>query len=134
MYSVPAVNPAAEGTVYPSRTFEVTQERVAAFRDVFGQSEGIPPTFATAAEFVVFPFVLEDPNLALDFTRVVHGSQEYEHRRPLREGETLTVTVRLDSIKVKGTNAFLTLVTDLVGEDGQLACVATSTMIERGAA
>ncbi|MDP9297682.1 MAG: MaoC family dehydratase N-terminal domain-containing protein [Actinomycetota bacterium] len=126
------MDPAAEGTRYPDVTFEVSPERVAAFRQVFGQSHGVPPTFATAAEFAVFPFVIGDPGLALDFTRVIHSGQEYAYRRPLVEGETLTVRARIESIRVKGGNGFLTVATDLVGADGRVAVTARSTMIERG--
>jgi N-terminal half of MaoC dehydratase len=80
------VNPAAEGTVYPAVDFVVDPQRVAAFRDLFGIDDGVPPTFVTAAEFAALPQILSDPVLGIDFTRVVHGSQEYDHRRPLREG------------------------------------------------
>jgi hypothetical protein len=130
--TVPDVNPDAVGTRYPDVEFQVSPERVAAFRDVFGQAHGVPPTFATAAEFAVFPFVIGDRGLGLDFTRVIHGGQEYEHRRPLVEGETLTVRARIESIRIKGGTGFLTLATDLFGADGQIAVGARSTMIERG--
>ncbi len=79
------MNPAAEGTVYPEVSFDVDPARVAAFRAVFGQSSGVPPTFVTAAEFTVFPQVIGDPTLELDFTRVVHGWQEYVFERALVE-------------------------------------------------
>jgi N-terminal half of MaoC dehydratase len=128
------VNPAAEGTTYPDVTFVVSPERVGSFRRVFGQSHGVPPTFATAAEFAVLPMVIGDPTLGLDFTRVIHAGQEYEYVRPLVEGETLTVRTRIGSIRVRGGQSFLNLITDLFGADGQVAAVARSTMIERGGA
>ena len=88
--SVPRpMNPAAEGTVYPDVAFVVDPGAGRGFREVFGQTEGVPPTFVTAAEFTVFPQVMGTRASALDFTRVVHGSQEYLFERPLREGETL---------------------------------------------
>jgi hypothetical protein len=125
------MNPAAEGTVYPDVAFTVAPGRVAAFRAVFGMDEGVPPTFVTAAEFIVFPHVLGDPNLALDFGRVVHGSQEYAYERALREGETLAVRARIDSIKTKGGSGFLTVVMEIRDEAGALVCTARSQMIER---
>lgn len=125
------MNLAVEGKVYPPTIFEVTPERVAAFRAVFGQSDGVPPTFATAAEFAAFPPLIDDPELGLDFSRVLHASQEYEYHRPLREGETLTVNLHIDSIKMKGGNGFLSVVMDLVDDDGVTACTARSTLIER---
>jgi acyl dehydratase len=121
-----------EGTVYPSVAFEVTAAHVDAFRAVVGGPDGAPPpTFAAAAEFTAIPQVIEDPELALDFAHVVHGSQVYEHRRPMRVGDRLTVTPRIESIKTKGATAFLTIVMELVDQDGELICISTSTMVER---
>jgi acyl dehydratase len=127
------MNPGAERKRYPEATFRVDPARVAAFRDVFGLATAVPPTFPTAAEFAVFPDIVGDPDLALDYRKVVHGAQEYSHHRPLVEGERLTVRSRLESIRVKGANGFLTIVTELVGDDGEIACTARSTMIERAA-
>src|SRR5918999_5259626 len=81
------MNPSVQGKVYPDGSFTVDPARVAAFREAVGQREGVPPTFATAAELTVFPNVIGDPELGLDFARVVHGSQEYAYSRPLIERE-----------------------------------------------
>lgn len=129
--SVRRVNPAAEGKTYEPVTFEITEERVRAFHDLFGGPPGVPPTILTAAELSVFPQILGDAELALDFGRVVHGTQEYELRRPLRVGEALTVEARIISIRHKGDNGFLMVEMDMRGVDGEVAAVARSTMIER---
>ena len=131
--SVPRVNTTAEGKVYPDLAFEVSTERVAAFRAVFGEKRDVvPPTFLTAAEFAAFPAVIADPDLALDFARVVHGEQEYEWRRPLRVGETLTARSRIASAKVRGSLGFLTIETELRDESDEKVAVCRATMIERG--
>ena len=126
------MNPAAEGTVYPDVSFTVDPARVAAFRRVFDLESGVPPTFVTAAEFSVLPEILADPNLGIDVTRIVHGSQEYRFERPLLEGETLIVRAKVASIKQKGGTGFLTIETELRDDDG-LVCLARSQMIEREA-
>jgi acyl dehydratase len=126
------MNPEAEGTVYPAVDIVVDPERVAAFRALFGIADGVPPTFATAAEFAALPQVLADPALGLDFTRVVHGSQAYDYRRPLREGEVLQVRARIESIRHKGGSGFMTIAMDLVDADGDVVCTARSQMLERG--
>jgi acyl dehydratase len=127
------MNPAAEGTRYPEVAFHVDPERVAAFARAVGHgAPGVPPTFVTAAEFAVLPHVIGDPNLALDFSRVVHGSQEYVFERPLRMGETLTVRARIGSIRQKGANGFVTIAMELTDQDGRPVCTARSQMIERG--
>lgn len=127
------MDPSAEGTTYSDVRFVVEADRVAAFRAVFGIEAGVPPTFATAAEFTVLPEVLRDPRLGVDFSRVVHGSQEYIFERPLREGETLIVRARLASIKQKGGTGFLTVETQLLDEQERVVCTARSQMVERDA-
>ncbi len=126
------MDPGAEGITYPSVPFTVDPERVAAFRAVFGQSQGVPATFATAAEFAILPLAIGDPRLGLDFSRVVHGSQAYEHHRPMREGETLTATLRVESAKQKGGDRFLMLVTEITDVNGEPVCTGRSSLIERG--
>ncbi len=125
------MNPAAEGTTYEPVSFEITEERVRAFQDLFGGPPGVPPTILTAAEFSLFPQILGDPELALDLRRVVHGSQAYEYRRPLQVGETLRVEARIASIRQKGDNGFLTVEMTMTGADGAVAAIARSTLIER---
>lgn len=127
------MNPAAAGKTYPATMFTIEPQRVAAFRTVFEGSEGVPATFVTVAEFAIMPQIVADPELGLDFSRVLHGNQEYEFRRPLREGETLQVRSHLGSIRILGGNAFLVVVTELVEPEGDLVCTARSTLIERAA-
>ena len=125
------MNAAAAGKVYPDVPFTVDPERVRAFRAVFDEPDGVPATFSTTAEFTVIPSVVADPDLDLDFSRVLHGKQEYEFRRPLEEGEALVIRSRIDSIREMGGNGFLVLVTDLVEPGGEVVCTARSTLIER---
>jgi len=126
------MNAALEGKVYPDTTFTVDEERVDLFRAAVGEvGEIVPPTFATAAEFAVFPLIVGDAELGLDFTRVVHAEQEYEWRRPFRMGEALTVRSRIAAIRQKAGNGFLAIHTELLDGDGELVVLARATMIER---
>ena len=126
------MNPAAQGKGYPPTAFEVSAERVAAFAAVLGApADSVPPTFLAAVEFTVFPEVIDDPALDLDFSRVVHGEQEYEWRRPLRIGETISARPTIASIKQRGGLGFVTIETLVHDVDGELVAVCRSTMIER---
>jgi N-terminal half of MaoC dehydratase len=125
------MNAAVAGKVYPDVPFTVDPGRVAAFRAVFDEPSGVPATFVTAAEFTVIPDVVADPELGLDFSRVLHGNQEYEFRRPLEEGESLVIRCRIGSIRELGGNGFLVLVTELLESGGKVVCTARSTLIER---
>jgi len=126
------MDPAAEGIEYPQVAFVVEPQRVAAFRAVFGQSDGVPPTFVTAAEFAVLPTIVGDPRLGLDYTRVIHGAQEYVYDRPLREGERLSIRSRIASVRIRGSTGLLTIEMELVDDAGDTVAWARSTMIERG--
>jgi hypothetical protein len=127
------MNPAAEGTTYAAVPFVVDPSRVAAFRSLFGISEGVPPTFVTAAEFAALPQIVADRHLDLDFSRVVHGSQTYAFRRALLEGEELAIRARIESIRIRAGNGFVTIAMDLEDPDGVVVCTARSQMIERAA-
>lgn len=127
------MDPAAQGLTYPPVPFVVDPERVAAFATLLGQAApGVPPTFLTAAEFSVYPAIIGDPRLALDFTRVVHGTQEYVYHRPLVPGETLEVTPSIESVKVRGGSGFLTIRIEARDAAGDVVATARSMMIERG--
>ncbi len=123
---------AAQGTRYPEMEFELTHASVEAFRRVFGQTQDVPPTFVTAGEFSVFPLIIGDKVLSLDFSRAVHADQSYSYNRPLVEGETLKIRSRIAQIRRRGDTGFLTVVMEMVDKDGEVAVVARSTMIERG--
>ena len=119
--------------MYPAVPFVVDPARVAAFRAVFGEArEVVPPTFLTAAEFSVFPEIVTDPELGLDFGRVVHGDEEYGWSRQPRVGETLTVRARVAQIRQRGDLGFLTIETEIADEGGEPVAVCRATMIERG--
>ena len=127
------MNQAAEGKVYGPVTYELSEERVRAFNRLFGGPPGVPPTLLTAAEFAVFPQILGDLELGLDFLRVVHATQGYEYHRALRVGEVLNVEAHIASIRHKGGNGFLTVEMAMRGSDGEVAATTRSTMIELGA-
>ncbi len=128
------LNPALEGKAYPPVRFVVDPERVRRFAEAIGApAEGVPPTFATAPEIEAgLARVVADPELGLDFSRVVHGEQAYEWRRPLRAGETLEVHARIESVRVRGGHGFLTLRTEMRDGQGRTVVLARSTLIERG--
>ncbi|HEX7247367.1 MAG TPA: MaoC family dehydratase N-terminal domain-containing protein [Actinomycetota bacterium] len=127
------MNPQLQGKTYPETAFLVEPERVATFRKLFGQRNGVPPTFLAAAEFAVMPMVIDDPELGLDFPRVLHGAQEYELERPVVEGETLRVRARLESIRVREPTSFLVIAMEVVDEAGEVVAMTRSTMVERSA-
>jgi acyl-CoA thioesterase FadM len=128
------VNVSLQGKSYPESRFTVDAPHVESFRRAVGLSgSAVPLTFVTTAEFAALPGIVGDPELALDFSRVVHADQEYVFERPLRLGETLTVRSRIAQIRAKGGQSFLTIETTLTDDRGALVVTARATMLERAA-
>jgi N-terminal half of MaoC dehydratase len=128
------MKPVSEGKAYPRVSFEVTEEHVRRFAAAVGDDGTfIPPTFATVPEIAAgLAHAVADPELGLDFARVVHGDQEYEWTRPLQVGETLDVGAVIEGIRTKGGHGFLKLRTEMRDADGEIVVTARSTLIERG--
>lgn len=123
------------GKTYPATKFEVTAERIAAFAAAVGEDGSfVPPTFATAPELEALTQVIGDPDLGLDFARVVHGEHEFEWRRPLAVGDSLTVRPTISSIRSKGGHGFITIETEMRDPHGDVVVVSRNTMIVRGGA
>jgi acyl dehydratase len=137
------------GKTYPSVTYEVGREKIREFATAVGESSPIyhdreaakeagypeqpaPPTFATVLHLQSGPAVLSDPDLRLDYSRVVHGEQEFEYRRPILAGDTLTATPRIAEIYARGPLEFLQIETSVTDEAGGLVAIARATLISRG--
>jgi acyl dehydratase len=73
--------------------------------------------------------------LGLDFMTLVHGEQEFEYTRPIKAGETLTLTGRIaDVYEKRGSNGildFAVLETEAVDAAGQPVFFSRNTLISR---
>jgi acyl dehydratase len=145
------LNQSLKGKTYPEQTFEVERDRVTQFSLAVGeddprfleagaaQAEGFPeqlafPTFPTVVGMLASAQVVMDQQLGLDYSRVVHGEQEYEWRRPIVVGDALKATPRIADVYTKGPNEFLVVEAEITDADGQVVCVARSTLLSRGTA
>ncbi len=89
-----------------------------------------PPTFATALR----PHDVRT-GMGIDMRKVLHGEQEYEFRRPLYAGDTLTLVQRVADIYEKsghsGAMDFLVLETTATDEKGEVVFVARANIVVR---
>jgi hypothetical protein len=141
-----ALNQSKVGTSYPSYRYEVSREKIREYAVALGEtdprylSDGgdcvAPPTFA--ASFTIakgLMLLVSDPELGAHLA-LVHGSQAYRYGgRPMRPGDVLECTPRLDSISIRGRNEFLTTVIDCRFVDtGELAVEAEVVIVFLGSA
>src|SRR5437588_12183034 len=71
------------------------------------REEVAPPTFATVLQIMTSGQAVVDPERGLDYSRVVHGEQEYEWRRPMLVGDGLTTSRPIADVYAKKSNEFL---------------------------
>ena len=62
--------------------------------------------------------MIEDPELGLDFSRVVHGDQKFEFTRPISAGDVLTTTASVAAAHTRAGNDFLTIRSDVTDQLG----------------
>ncbi len=99
----------------------------------FGHPDVIaPPTFAIVVTLPAGGQVTHDPDLGIDYSRVVHGEQRFVYSRPIHAGDRLTVTVVVESIRSAGGNDILTTRADVLTDDGEHVSTSYSTLVARG--
>jgi len=93
-----------------------------------------PPTFAFIPAFKAMVSVMGDPDLGLDYSRVVHGEESFAYRRPIFAGDELVVHSEVESIRSSGRNEFVTLRQDLITQAGELVVTTRAITVSRGTA
>jgi acyl dehydratase len=145
------LNQSLKGKAYQEIELEVDRDRVTQFALAVGEddprfleaeaarAEGFPdqlafPTFPTVIGILASAQIVVDPELGMDYSRVVHGEQSYEWRRPVVVGDRLRTTPRIADVYAKGPNEFLVIEAEITDADGEVVCVARSTLLSRGTA
>ena len=135
----------------PSAVYEVGREKIAEFATAIGDPDPVyrdreaartaghpdviaPPTFAIVLSLGAADVVVEDPDVGIDYSRVVHGEQRFTHHRPITAGDRLVATASIDAVRSVAGNDMLTTRVDLATEDGEPVCTTTSMLVARGTA
>ena len=146
------INPEWVGRTFPpSDPYEVSREKIREFAVAIGDLNPAyvdpeaaralghpdviaPPTFAIVMSFRMGGAIVMDPELGVDYSRVVHGEQSFVHHRPIHAGDVLVGTPRIADIRVAGRNELLTWEADIATVAGEPVCRATNTLVVRGTA
>jgi len=107
------------------RYLDPEKARAAGFADVVA-----PPMFAAVyAGPAVFPAIVES---GLDFSRMVHGAQEFTWGPLVVAGDEITTEASLVSKEERGGMGFFVFETRSANQDGERVCTGTWTNIVRG--
>ena len=124
-------------TYPPTAPYVVSSAKVAEFAAALGEASNpaytgpdavAPPTFAVVLSSAAWGAMFDDPELDLSLSRTVHTDQRFTWRRPLRVGDEVSATLRIDKLRSRGSSAFITIVVELAAGGEQL-CEATSTLL-----
>ncbi|GGK13523.1 UPF0336 protein [Pilimelia terevasa] len=144
------LDPALAGRSYPpAPPYQVGREKIREFATAIGAADPVhhdvdaaralghldlvaPPTFAIVISGASLHQVYGDPELALDFSRVVHGDQRFVHTRPIHAGDEIVCVHHVEEITVRGGHSFLTTRSALRTASGEPVADAYAKLVVRG--
>lgn len=139
------------GREYGPVRYEVGREKISEFASAIGETnlvfyskdaaassgyeEQIAPfTFPTVVTNILDELVRKDPDLEIDWEKVVDGEEEIVYYHHICAGDLLEATTRITGFETKGGLLFLRLDTDLVNirdRARNLLCTVKATLIAR---
>jgi acyl dehydratase len=145
-----ALNADFIGRTYPpSPVYAVGREKVREFAFAVGERSPIchdvdaarsagyadvvaPATFAFVIAMKAMAAATFDPDLGLDYSRVVHGEQRFAYARPIVAGDELVATAVIEDIREVAGNDLLTTRVDLATTTGEHVVSTFSVIVSRG--
>jgi acyl dehydratase len=144
-----AVDESKKGKTYPPFEYEVGREKIreyanavsehtpvhhdgeaaraAGFRDVVA-----PPMFAVVYSARSVAAGVLDPEVGINFARMLHGGQEFVWGEPVCSGDTITTTTTVKDLYERGGMEFYVFESVSQNQDGQEVARGTWTNIVRG--
>jgi acyl dehydratase len=133
----------------PTPPYEVGREKIREFAEAIGDPNPVyrsaaaaqelghpdviaPPTFAIILTMRAGHQVVMDPELGVDYSRVVHGEQRFVHVRPIRAGDLLQVVLTVADIRAAAGNDLVSTRSEVSTVDGEPVTTAYSTLVVRG--
>ena len=118
----------AVGSTSPLHT-DSAAAQAAGYADVIA-----PPTFGIVISMPVSEQAIHDPDLGLDYSKVVHGEQRFTYTRPIQAGDRLVGVLHIDNIRAAAGNDILTTRAEVATVEGEHVFTATGVIVARGTA
>ena len=115
-----------------AKSTTISQSEITQFAQVFGESDFsvATPTFSIRVSLDQLQVILTDPEVGINWERVVHGDQKFEIIRPIVAGDVLTCDATIESYRVAAGNEFIGVKSDLRNGD-ELVCTNWITIVVR---
>jgi acyl dehydratase len=138
----------AVGKSYPPFEYEVGREKIREYAHAIGATDQIhfdrgvaraegfrdvvaPPMFAVVYSAGSLGPAVLDPEVGIDFMRMVHGGQEFVWGEPVCSGDTITTETSVKDINEKDGRTFFVFQSVSTNQDGQEVVRGTWTNIVR---
>jgi acyl dehydratase len=138
----------AVGKTYPPTSYAVGREKVREFAAAVGEENPLhhdvdaareagyadvaaPPMFAVVFGGRAMAPALFDPEVGIDFSRMVHGGQEFVWGRPVVAGDEIATEVEVKDVSERGGLQFFVFESRSTNQDGEAVCTGTWTNIVR---
>jgi acyl dehydratase len=144
------LDPSFAGRSYPpTPPYQVGREKIREFAAAIGATDPAhhdpaaaralghpdvvaPPTFPVVLTWAATQQLLDDPDLGLDFGRVVHGDQRFAYVRPVTASDELVCVNTVEEITSRGGHDFLTTRTEVSTAAGEPVVSVWSKLVVRG--
>ncbi len=144
-----AVNADVIGKTYPATTYAVGREKVREYALAVGETNPLyldveaaraaghedvvaPPMFAVVYSLPAVAPALFDPEVGIDFARMVHGGQEFEWGPLVVAGDVIATTAAVSDVSERAGNGFFVFESTSTNQRGETVCVGRWTNIVRG--
>jgi acyl dehydratase len=142
------LNTGAIGKRYEPLTYAVGREKIVEYALATGETNPLhldlaaaraaghadvvaPPMFAVVYQGRPVTEAMFDPELEIDFARLVHGEQAFQWHRLVVAGDELTTTLAVADIVDKRGIWFYAFATESINQRGEPVCAGTWTNIVR---
>ena len=143
-----AVNTDAIGKKYPVTTYAVGREKVREYAHAVGETNPLylnveaaraagyadvvaPPMFAVVYAGRSITPALFDPEVGIDFARMLHGGQEFRWGPVVVAGDEIATTTTVKDISTRGGITFFVFETDSRNQRGETVCTGIWTNLVR---
>jgi acyl dehydratase len=138
----------AVGKTYPPVSYAVGREKVREFAAAVGEENPLhhdldaareagyadvvaPPMFAVVFGGRAMAPALFDPEVGIDFSRMVHGGQEFVWGPPVVAGDEIATEVEVKDVAERGGLQFFVFESRSTNQNGETVCTGTWTNIVR---
>jgi acyl dehydratase len=91
-----------------------------------------PPTFPVVVGMAAGERLREDPELGMDYSRVVHGDQRFAYTRPVVAGDELVCALTIEEITERAGHEFITTRVEVTTTAGEPVVTVWNKLVVRG--